>query len=406
MKWYNYLNIAYRALMRNKTRAFLTMLGIIIGIASVIAVISLGAASTNNIRAEIASTGTNMIFINPAQQSRGGINMGRDDAKSLTEKDVEALRSKCQYVTAVSPSVSVSGQLVYGTNNAPTSLQGVDIPFREIRDIKLDKGIFFSQHDVETASKVCLIGKTVVDKLFPGGEDPIGKYIRFKNIPLRIIGVLEEKGQNSMGMDQDNIVYLPYTTVQKRMLAITHFNTIYASATSEEDSELAVAEITKIMRMSHKLQPADEEDFEIFTQAEMLSMISSVTGMLTALLAAVAAISLLVGGIGIMNIMYVTVTERTKEIGLRMSIGARKQYVLVQFLTESVILSLIGGLLGVFLGIIVSYIGSFFLGWDFVLNFGSILLAFGVCFFEGVFFGWYPARKASQLDPIVALRYE
>lgn len=406
MKWYNYLNIAYRALMRNKTRAFLTMLGIIIGIASVIAVISLGSASTNNIRSEIASTGTNMIFISPAQQQRGGINMGAGSAKTLTPQDVEALRNSCRYITNVSPSVSTSGQLVYGTNNAPVSLTGVDVSFTMIRDIKLEKGIFFADNDVQTSAKVCVIGKTVVDKLFTDGSDPLGKYIRFKNIPLRVIGVLEEKGQGSMGQDQDNIVYLPYTTVQKRMLAITHFNSIYASAVSEEASESAVAEIKQIMRMSHKLKPADDEDFEIFTQAEMLSMVSNVTGMLTALLAAVAAISLLVGGIGIMNIMYVTVTERTKEIGLRMSIGAQKKFVLMQFLSESVILSLIGGLLGILLGIIVSYLISLLLNWEFMLNGMSVLVAFGVCFVEGVFFGWYPAKKASQLDPIVALRYE
>lgn len=406
MKWYNYINIAYRALLRNKTRAFLTMLGIIIGIASVIAVISLGSASTNNIRKEIASTGTNMIFIAPAQQQRGGINMGADNSKSLTKKDLEALRRECKLITQVSPSVSVGGQLVYATNNAPVSLNGVDVSFRQIRDLNMDKGIFFSANDVETAAKVCVIGKTIVDKLFPDGSDPIGKTIRFKNIPLRVIGVLEERGQNGMGQDQDNVVYLPYTTVQKRMLAITHFNSIFASAVSEEESENAVTEIKNIMYRSHRLKPGDTEDFDIFTQAEMLSMVSNVTGMLTALLASVAAISLLVGGIGIMNIMYVTVTERTKEIGLRMSVGAQKRFVLMQFLAESVILSLIGGVLGILSGIIVSYLISLFLNWDFVLNGASVLLAFGVCFIEGIFFGWYPARKASQLDPIVALRYE
>ncbi len=406
MKWYNYINIAYRALLRNKTRAFLTMLGIIIGIASVIAVVSLGSASTNNIRNEIASTGTNMIFISPAQQQRGGINMGAGDAKSLTESDLKALKKECKLITNVSPSVNISGQLVAGTNNTPTSLSGVDVTFQHIRDLKMQKGIFFSTTDVETAAKVCVIGKTIVDKLFPDGSDPIGKTIRFKNIPLKIIGVLEERGQNGMGQDQDNVVYLPYSTVQKRMLAITHFNSIFASAVSEEESENAVTEIKSVIRRAHKLKPSDTDDFDIFTQAEMLSMVSNVTGMLTALLTSVAAISLLVGGIGIMNIMYVTVTERTKEIGLRMSIGAQKQFVLMQFLSESIILSLIGGFLGILLGIIVSYLVSLFLNWEFVLNIGSVLLAFGVCFAEGIFFGWYPAKKASQLDPIVALRYE
>lgn len=406
MKWYNYINIAYRALLRNKTRAFLTMLGIIIGIASVIAVVSLGSASTNNIRNEIASTGTNMIFISPAQQQRGGINMGAGDAKSLTESDLKALKKECKLITNVSPSVNISGQLVAGTNNTPTYLSGVDVTFQHIRDLKMQKGIFFSTTDVETAAKVCVIGKTIVDKLFPDGSDPIGKTIRFKNIPLKVIGVLEERGQNGMGQDQDNVVYLPYSTVQKRMLAITHFNSIFASAVSEEESENAVTEIKSVIRRAHKLKPSDTDDFDIFTQAEMLSMVSNVTGMLTALLTSVAAISLLVGGIGIMNIMYVTVTERTKEIGLRMSIGAQKQFVLMQFLSESIILSLIGGFLGILLGIIVSYLVSLFLNWEFVLNIGSVLLAFGVCFAEGIFFGWYPAKKASQLDPIVALRYE
>lgn len=406
MNFYNYISIAYKALLRNKTRALLTMLGIIIGIASVIAVISLGQASTNNIRNEISSTGTNMIFISPARQQKGGVNMGAANAKSLTKDDVAALRARCKYVTAISPSVNVSGQLVYGTNNTPTSLSGVDVSFTKIRDLKLAKGIFFSDNDVETSAKVCVVGKTVVDELFTDGTEPVGKYIRFKNIPLRIIGVLEEKGQSSMGQDQDDVVYLPYTTVQKRMLSITHYNSIMASAISEEDSENATAEITRIMRMSHKLQPNDELDFDIFTQAEMLSMISNVTDMLTALLAAVAAISLLVGGIGIMNIMYVTVTERTKEIGLRMSIGAQKKFVLMQFLSESVILSLIGGFIGIIFGVIISYVVSLFLGWDIVINLASVLLAFGVCFLEGVVFGWYPAKKASQSDPIVALRYE
>lgn len=406
MNLYNYLSIAYKALMRNKTRALLTMLGIIIGIASVIAVMSLGQASTNNIRSEIASTGTNMIFISPARQQKGGVNMGATNAKSLTKDDVAALRSRCKYVTAISPSVSVAGQLVYGTNNTPTSLSGVDVSFVKIRDLRLAKGLFFSDHDVETSAKVCVVGMTVVDELFSDGTEPLGKYIRFKNIPLRIIGVLEEKGQSSMGQDQDDVVYLPYTTVQKRMLSITHYNSIMASAVSEAESDTAVEEITRIMRMSHKLQPTDDPDFDIFTQAEMLSMISNVTGMLTTLLTAIAAISLLVGGIGIMNIMYVTVTERTKEIGLRMSIGAQKKFVLMQFLSESVILSLVGGFIGIILGIVVSYLVSLFLGWDIVINLTSVLIAFGVCFVEGVVFGWYPAKKAAQSDPIVALRYE
>ncbi|GAB1360113.1 ABC transporter permease [Porphyromonadaceae bacterium] len=406
MKWYIFLTIAYRALMRNKTRAFLTMLGIIIGISSVITMVSLGSASTQNIRNEISSSGSNMIFIMPGSQNRGGINMGSTSAKSLTIDDVEAIKQQAKYVLDVSAAVSTAGQLVNGTNNKPSTLQGVDIPFFSIRKIELERGTLFSDYDVKTAGKVCLIGKTVVDKLFPDGSDPIGATIRFGTIPLKVIGILEEKGQNAMGQDQDDVVYLPYTTVQKRILAITHVQSIYASAQSEELSNVAVEELTSILRRTHKLSPTAEADLDIRTQAEMLSMISNVTGMLTLLLSAIAGISLLVGGIGIMNIMYVTVTERTREIGLRMSIGAPNSSILMQFLVESIILSLIGGLIGIVLGVGISYVASQLLMWPFIISSGAIALAFFVCAATGVFFGWYPARKASQLDPIVALRYE
>lgn len=406
MNIYNYFHIAYKALMRNKMRAFLTMLGIIIGIMSVITMVSLGEASTESIRGEISSSGSNMIFIMPGNQHKGGINMGHSDSKTLKLEDVEAIRNTCPSVYLVSPSVSAAGQLVYGTNNTPTSLQGVDVTFLSIREILLDKGIPFNEHDVETSGKVCLIGKTVVDKLFPDGTDPLGKTIRFGKIPLKIIGILQAKGQNSMGQDQDNVVYLPYTTVQKRILAITHLQTIFASAYSEEQSASAVTEITAALRKNHKLSPTAEADFEIRTQAELLSMISNVTGMLTLLLSAIAGISLLVGGIGIMNIMYVTVTERTKEIGLRMSIGAQNRDILMQFLVESIILSLLGGVIGIIGGVVISYLASMGLGWPFILSIKSILIAFVVCTATGLFFGWYPAKKAANLDPITALRYE
>ncbi len=405
MKWYNYIVIAYKALIRNKTRAILTMLGIIIGIASVISVMTLGAASTNDVREEIASAGTNMIIISPTAEDRGGVNMGRTTAKTLYAADVEYLRENTTLLTAVSASVTSSGQAIYGTNNTPTTLNGVDNNFTHIKQLNVESGIFFSQSDVESLAKVCVIGKTIVDELFEG-KNPIGEYVRFNGIPLRVIGVLESKGQNSMGQDQDDIIYAPYTTVQKRFLAIDHFHTIFASAVSEEQSDAAVAEVELAMRMSHKITSADDADFEIFTQAEMLSMINNITDILTTLLTAVAAISLLVGGIGIMNIMYVTVTERTREIGLRMSIGAQKKYVLTQFLTESIILSLIGGVIGIVLGIVISYGAGAVLDWSITVSPLTILVTFSICFFEGLFFGWYPARKASQLDPIVALRYE
>ncbi|MBP1671794.1 MAG: multidrug transporter substrate-binding protein, partial [Bacteroidetes bacterium] len=342
---------------------------------------------------------------------QGGVSMGSSNAKSLTKEDVEAIRKEAKEIKSVSPSVNANGQLVFGTNNTPSTLQGVDIPFFSIREINLDRGILFSQNDVDNAAKVCIIGKTIVDELFADGTYPVGQFIRFNNIPLKVIGILEAKGQNAMGQNQDNIVYLPYTTVQKRILAITHYHTIFANAVSEERSANAVTEMTNILKRTHKLQPTDEVDFEIRTQAEMLSMISNVTGMLTALLAAIAAISLIVGGIGIMNIMYmnimyVTVTERIKEIGLRMAIGALKWDILMQFLTESIIISLIGGIVGILFGILLTFIISSILGWPFIVNIVSILLSFFVCFATGVFFGWYPAKKASQLDPIVALRYE
>jgi putative ABC transport system permease protein len=406
MKWLSFLNIAYQALLRNKTRAFLTMLGIIIGIASVITMVSLGSASTENIRNEISSSGSNMIFIMPARQNMGGINMGFNNSKSLTMDDVIAIRLQSQYVTEVSPAVSTSGQLVNGTNNTPTTLQGVDVPFFSIRKIELARGTAFTENDVKTAGKVCVIGKTVVTNLFPEGSDPIGTTIRFGKIPLKVIGILEEKGQNAMGQDQDDVVYLPYTTVQKRMLAITHVQTIYASARSEEESADAVSEMKNILSINHNLNPSDEADYDIRTQAELISMISNVTGMLTILLSAIAGISLIVGGIGIMNIMYVTVTERTKEIGLRMSIGALTRDIMMQFLVESIILSLTGGFIGILLGVGISYLASSLLSWPFILSGTSIALAFIVCAATGMFFGWYPARRASQLDPIVALRYE
>ncbi len=406
MKWFSFLTIAYQALLRNKMRAFLTMLGIIIGIASVITMVSLGSSSTENIRGEISSSGSNMIFVMPANQERGGINMGFSSAKSLTMDDVEAIRLQTHYITDVSPAVSSPGQLVNGTNNTPTTLQGVDLPFFSIRKIEMSRGTLFSEYDVKTAGKVCVIGKTVVNNLFPDGSDPIGATIRFGKIPLKVIGITEEKGQNAMGQDQDNVVYLPYTTVQKRILAITHIQTIYASAQSEEDSPEAVAELKEILNRSHNLTLTDKPDYEIRTQAELISMISNVTGMLTILLSAIAGISLLVGGIGIMNIMYVTVTERTREIGLRMSIGALNNDIMMQFLVESIILSLTGGLIGIVLGVGISYFASMGLDWPFILSGSSIALAFFVCAATGVFFGWYPARRASQLDPIVALRYE
>ncbi len=402
----NLVKIAIKALLRNKSRAFLTMLGIIIGIASVIAMVSLGQSSTLSVREQLSGMGSNMIMIMPGRQMRGGVNMGNSGAKSLDMKDLRALEQNTRYVAHVSPSVSTAAQLVYGSNNHPGQIQGVSPSYLDIRMYKLESGIMFTEADVKTYNKVCVVGKTVVDNLFTNGENPIGQVVRFGSIPMKIIGVLESKGQNQMGQDQDDIVLAPYTTVQKRFMAITHFNMMFASATSEEESELAATEITYILRANHKIAEGEEDDFDIRTQEELLSTMSSVTQMLTMLLAAIASISLIVGGIGIMNIMYVTVTERTKEIGLRMAIGAQNRDIMLQFLSESVILSLIGGVIGIILGLILSYALSHILNWPYVVSQTAILVSFLVCAATGIFFGWYPAKKAANMDPIAALRYE
>ena len=402
----NLVKIAIKALLRNKSRAFLTMLGIIIGIASVIAMVSLGQSSTLSVREQLSGMGSNMIMVMPARQMRGGVNMGNSSAKSLDMKDLRALEQNTRYVAHVSPSVSTGAQLVFGSNNHPGQIQGVSPSYLDIRMYKLESGIMFTEEDVKTYNKVCVVGKTVVDNLFTNGENPIGQVVRFGSIPMKIIGVLESKGQNQMGQDQDDIVLAPYTTVQKRFMAITHFNMMFASATSEEESELAATEITYILRANHKIAEGEEDDFDIRTQEELLSTMSSVTQMLTMLLAAIASISLIVGGIGIMNIMYVTVTERTKEIGLRMAIGAQNRDIMLQFLSESVILSLIGGVIGIILGLILSYALSHILSWPYVVSQTAIMVSFLVCAATGIFFGWYPAKKAANMDPIAALRYE
>jgi putative ABC transport system permease protein len=406
MKIFNLFKIAYKALLRNKTRALLTMLGIIIGIASVIAMVSIGKSSQLSINAQVSEMGTNLIMVSRAFQRQGGVNMGAGTVQSLKLSDVEAIQQKATYISMVSPVINASAQLVYGANNWPGSMQGGNTDLMEIRNYKLASGVFFNEQDIKTSNKVCIVGKTVVENLFTNGENPIGKTIRFGKIPFKIIGVLESKGQNSMGQDQDDVLMAPHTTVAKRILAITFVHMIMASAISEDWAITASKEINDIMMSEHNIKPGQSPDFQVRTQQEMLDMMTSISGFVTVLLAAIASISLLVGGIGIMNIMYVTVTERTKEIGLRMSIGAKNRDILLQFLAESTILSLIGGVIGILFGLLLSYAVSALLNWPFVISSQAVLLAFFVCAATGIFFGWYPAKKAASLDPINALRYE
>ncbi len=406
MKTINLIKIAGKALQRNRMRAFLTMLGIIIGVASVITMLAIGQGSKESIGAQISAMGSNLLFARPESRSSSGMQQDRSALQTMTLDDVEALRKGSKYLVAVSPEVSGNGQAIYGSRNWPTSIKGVSPDYLGIRKLELASGSLFTESDIKTSAKVAVVGQTVVENLFPGGEDPIGKTVRFKSIPLRIIGVLKEKGENTFGQDQDDLILAPYSTVQKRILAITYIQTIYASAASEAVAGQATAEMTAILRASHGLKDTDQDDFAVRSQNELISTMSSTSEMLTVLLAAIAGISLLVGGIGIMNIMYVSVTERTREIGLRMAVGGHGRDILLQFLTEAILISIAGGLLGVAIGLGSTGLVSLYLGWPVAITPSSIYLSFAVCAITGIFFGWYPARKAAAFDPIVALRYE
>ena len=403
----NLFKIALRAIAANKLRSFLTMLGIIIGVASVIAMLAIGQGSKKSIQANIAEMGSNMIMIRPGQdKGPGGAQQDASDMQTLKLKDYETLKEQSKYLAAISPNVNASGQFINGNNNTPSTMYGISPDYLQIRQQKVKDGEMFTDEDVKTSAKVCVIGKTVADNLFTNGEDPIGKVIRYNKIPFRIVGVLESKGYNSFGMDQDDVVFAPYTTVMKRILSVTYLQGINASAITEDMTDLAIEDVTNILRENHKLTGADEDNFTIRSQQEMAEMMNSTSDTMTVLLLVVACISLVVGGIGIMNIMYVSVTERTKEIGLRMSVGARGIDILNQFLIESVLLSITGGLIGVLCGIGAAVGINVFAHWPIQIQPWSVLLSFVVCSATGIFFGWYPAKKAASLDPIEAIRYE
>jgi len=406
MNYSNLFRIAIRALIRNKLRAFLTMLGIIIGVASVIAMLAIGEGSKVNITKEMSSMGTNMVMVMPNMQRRGGVSLGASSSMALKYSDVEAIRNEASSVAAVSPEIRANGQVIFSNNNTQTTIYGVSEEYLTIKKLEILSGRIFNANELKGMSKVCILGQTVVENLFGAGADPVGLTIRVKNLPFLIIGVLKDKGESGMGQDQDDLILAPYTTVQRRLAAIDYINGIYASAVSEDKSAQAITEVSDILRRTHKLKESEENDFRVMSQSELIATVSSITDILTILLGAIAGISLLVGGIGIMNIMFVSVTERTREIGLRMSIGGRGTDILMQFLVESILLSVLGGVLGVLFGYLIARGAGSLMDIPPVIKVKTVVLAFTVCFAIGVFFGWYPARKAANLNPIDALRYE
>lgn len=406
MNYSNLTKISTNALRRNKFRSILTMLGIIIGVGSVIAMLCIGESSKKSIQGEMSGLGTNMIFVMPGTQQAGGVMLGNSNTQSLTLSDVIQIQKEAQFINAISPQVTSGGQAINSNRNWPTTIYGANTDYLEIRKYELGEGRMFTEREIKSLAKVCLLGSTVVENLFEENVDPIGKDIRYKGIPLKVIGILKKKEGAGMGMDQNDMIVAPYTTVQRRILAINHIQAIYASAVSEDKSEAAMDEIASILRRQHKLGDGEDSDFEIHSQGEIVQMFSQVTTILTMLLGAVAGISLLVGGIGIMNIMFVSVTERTKEIGLRMSVGGRGIDILTQFLIEAILLSIFGGIIGIIFGLLLSFLATTLLDMQLVIMTKAIVLSFLVCSFIGIFFGWYPARKASNLNPIDALRHE
>ena len=396
--------IAFRALLRNRMRTFLSVLGIVIGVAAVITMVAMGEGSKRSIKEKITAMGTIAIVVMPNVERRGGIQLDASSStQTLEEEDVVALRHQARYINGVSPVVTANGQAIAGNKNESVSLTGISTDYLKIRNYEIENGVMFDD-SADRIAKVCVIGQTVVSTLFPD-TDPIGKTIRYKNIPLKVIGTLKAKGSGDFGQDQDEVIFAPYQTVMKRFNATTDIRTIYANSIGEGYAAKASEEILSILK-ERRSWSGEKEPFRVHTQEEMIEMITSTSDLLSLVLTAIAGISLLVGGIGIMNIMYVSVTERTREIGLRMAIGARGRDILLQFLFESVMISLLGGLVGILLGSGATAFIRWISNWPMSITFSSVLVSFGVCFVTGVFFGWYPARKASRLDPIEALRFE
>ena len=404
----NLFKIAFRAIANNKFRSFLSMLGIIIGVAAVIVMMAIGQGSKESIRKNISQMGTNVIMIRPGADMMGGVRQDPSSMQTLKIADYESFIKDKKYVTYVSPEVNASGQAIYGANNTNTTIYGESLDYLDIKQWEISQGVAFTDEDVKKNAKVCLVGKTIVDELFPDGSDPVGKTIRFKSIPFRICGVLKSKGYNNWGMDQDNVIIAPYTTVMKRIAAQTFFSSFTCSAISEEMTDEAIDELTQKLRENHKINDTsgDSDDFTIRSQQEMMETMSSTMDTVTIILVVAAAFSLLVAGIGIMNIMLVSVTERNKEIGLRMSVGARGIDISNQFLIESVIISLTGGIIGIILGEIISALATMIFHLPTSVPGWSITVSFIVCTIIGVGFGYFPARKAARMDPIEAIRYE
>jgi putative ABC transport system permease protein len=405
MRYLQILRVAYRALTRNKMRSSLTMLGIIIGVGAVIAMVGIGQGAKRMIDSQISSLGDNLLTVFSGSHSHGGVRGGAGSSVDLTADDAQAILDYCPAVAKVSPMVRTGAQVVAGNLNWATSVEGYGPDFLSIRSWPLSSGSFFTDQDVRGATKVCVLGKTVVDELF-AGQDPVGEIVRINKLPFRVIGVLSSKGQNAFGRDQDDLVIVPYTTAQKKLIGITHIQSIMVSAKDRTMMDAAEEQITALLRQRHKILPGQDDDFTVRSQLDIASVAGSTSGVMTILLGAIASVSLIVGGIGIMNIMLVSVTERTREIGLRMAVGAKGRDILVQFLVEAVVLCLSGGIIGILLGAGSSEVISGVLHWPVYISIPAVALAFFFAAFVGIFFGFYPARKASLLDPIEALRYE